>query len=32
MGLAGGVNLYGSASGDSVNFSDPFGLARSASV
>jgi len=26
MGLAGGVNLYGFASGDPVNFSDPFGL------
>ena len=26
IGLAGGVNLYGLASGDPVNFSDPFGL------
>jgi len=26
IGLAGGVNLYGFASGDPVNFSDPFGL------
>jgi len=26
MGLAGGLNLYGFAGGDPVNFSDPFGL------
>jgi RHS repeat-associated protein len=26
IGLAGGVNLYGFANGDPVNFSDPFGL------
>jgi RHS repeat-associated protein len=26
LGLAGGVNLYGFASGDAVNYSDPFGL------
>ncbi len=26
LGLAGGLNLYGFASGDPVNFSDPFGL------
>ena len=26
MGLAGGLNLYGYANGDPVNFSDPFGL------
>ncbi len=26
IGLAGGVNLYGYAGGDPVNFSDPFGL------
>ena len=26
IGLAGGLNLYGFASGDPVNFSDPFGL------
>jgi RHS repeat-associated protein len=26
IGLAGGANLYGFASGDPVNFSDPFGL------
>jgi len=26
IGLAGGYNLYGFASGDAVNFSDPFGL------
>jgi RHS repeat-associated protein len=26
IGLAGGANLYGFASGDAVNFSDPFGL------
>jgi RHS repeat-associated protein len=26
IGLAGGMNLYGFASGDPVNFSDPFGL------
>ncbi len=28
MGLAGGLNLYGYAGGDPVNFSDPFGLCR----
>ncbi len=28
IGLAGGVNLYGFASGDPVNFSDPFGLCK----
>jgi len=27
IGLAGGINLYGFAGGDPVNFSDPFGLA-----
>ena len=27
IGLAGGINLYGFANGDPVNFSDPFGLA-----
>ena len=26
IGLAGGLNIYGFAGGDSVNFSDPFGL------
>ena len=26
IGLAGGLNLYGYANGDSINFSDPFGL------
>ena len=26
IGLAGGLNLYGSAGGDPINFSDPFGL------
>lgn len=26
IGLAGGINLYGFANGDPVNFSDPFGL------
>src|SRR5206468_8786966 len=26
VGLAGGLNLYGFANGDPVNFSDPFGL------
>jgi RHS repeat-associated protein len=26
LGLAGGMNLYGFAGGDPVNFSDPFGL------
>lgn len=26
IGLAGGMNLYGFANGDAVNFSDPFGL------
>jgi len=26
MGLAGGINLYGFADGDPVNYSDPFGL------
>lgn len=28
IGLAGGLNLYGFASGDPVNFSDPFGLCK----
>jgi RHS repeat-associated protein len=28
IGLAGGLNLYGYAGGDPVNFSDPFGLCR----
>jgi RHS repeat-associated protein len=28
IGLAGGVNLYGFAGGDPVNFTDPFGLCR----
>ena len=28
IGLAGGVNLYGFADGDPVNFSDPFGLCK----
>jgi RHS repeat-associated protein len=28
IGLAGGMNLYGFANGDPVNFSDPFGLCR----
>ena len=27
-GLAGGLNLYGFAGGDPINFSDPFGLCR----
>lgn len=31
IGLAGGLNLYGFAGGDPVNFSDPFGLAGCAS-
>ncbi|MBK5186914.1 MAG: hypothetical protein JJD97_01650 [Gemmatimonadaceae bacterium] len=26
MGLAGGLNAYGFANGDPVNYSDPFGL------
>src|SRR5689334_18733426 len=26
LGLAGGLNLYGFANGDPVNFTDPFGL------
>lgn len=26
IGLGGGVNLYGFAGGDPINFSDPFGL------
>ena len=26
IGLSGGLNLYGYANGDPVNFSDPFGL------
>ncbi len=30
IGLAGGLNLYGFAGGDPVNFSDPFGLCRDA--
>jgi RHS repeat-associated protein len=29
IGLAGGLNLYGFAGGDPVNFSDPYGLKRS---
>ncbi len=28
IGLAGGMNLYGFAAGDPVNFSDPFGLCK----
>jgi len=28
IGLAGGLNLYGFAGGDPINFSDPFGLYR----
>jgi RHS repeat-associated protein len=28
IGLAGGLNLYGFADGDPVNFSDPFGLSK----
>ena len=28
IGLAGGLNLYGFAAGDPVNFSDPFGLCK----
>jgi uncharacterized protein RhaS with RHS repeats len=28
IGLAGGLNLYGFAGGDPINFSDPFGLCR----
>ncbi len=28
IGLAGGLNLYGFANGDPVNFSDPFGLCK----
>jgi len=27
IGIAGGLNLYGHANGDPVDFSDPFGLA-----
>jgi len=30
IGLAGGLNLYGFAGGDPVNFSDPFGLCKDA--
>jgi RHS repeat-associated protein len=30
IGLAGGLNLYGYAGGDPVNFSDPFGLSPEA--
>ena len=30
LGLAGGLNLYGFANGDPVNFSDPFGLCTAA--
>jgi len=30
IGLAGGLNLYGFAAGDPVNFSDPFGLCKNA--
>ena len=30
IGLAGGMNLYGFAGGDPVNFSDPFGLCKDA--
>ena len=26
IGIAGGLNLYGYAAGDPINFSDPFGL------
>jgi RHS repeat-associated protein len=32
IGLAGGLNLYGYANGDPVNFSDPFGLASCATA
>jgi RHS repeat-associated protein len=32
IGLAGGMNLYGFAGGDPVNFSDPFGLCPDACV
>jgi len=32
IGLAGGLNLYGFASGDPVNFSDPFGLSANCIV
>jgi uncharacterized protein RhaS with RHS repeats len=28
IGLAGGLNLYGFANGDPINFSDPFGLCK----
>src|SRR4029077_10378411 len=30
MGLAGGLNLYGFAGGDPVNYADPFGLCKDA--
>ncbi|MGH7663429.1 MAG: RHS repeat-associated core domain-containing protein [Gemmatimonadaceae bacterium] len=32
IGLAGGLNLYGYAGGDPVNFSDPFRLCPSCAV
>jgi uncharacterized protein RhaS with RHS repeats len=32
IGLAGGMNLYGYANGDPINFSDPFGLSPDGGV